>query len=684
MKRICTLVYLFTAFGVVAIGSVALAQDASPSQADHLAMCRLVLQTPDAPDDQKLRACKTLGELGGAEDVPVLAALLTDERWSHPARLGLQSIPDPAAAAALRLAVLELQSQPLLLVGVIHGLGVLRDAEAVEPLELLLSQEDTDVMVRCEAARTLGMIGTSDAAMVLLTATKREDVQNSEEMKDAIADGLMRVGDALSEDESHVAIDVYQTILELYPRDAANPPAQAWLAATRKLVLLEKSPGVAIIELLQSGDPATIRMALTLARELPADVYNLRSLVECLDTFAEDPALMAQILGTLGARADRDENGKLVALDAVLHVALNAKSPEVQTAALRAVGAFNDATVIPNLFTMAASGDAAIASAAKDAITAMEGDEVNEAIGEAIGEAITLADPTIRLFAVELVGRRRIVAAAPELAALFTTEDAVLRNATITALGRMATADQLGVLVDALVNPATSAEELELLKAAITEATPRMANSDVAAQSLTNAFDTTTDAALKRYLIDPMGTVGTTAALERLVPLATTANAEDPLADAASRVLGRWNTPDVFGPLLTMAGDSAVAEKIRIRAIRGAYRVIRQMNLTNDEKLAMLTKAIETTWREEDTILAIDTFGRISSLESLNAAVEWLTKEDGRYKEAAAAAIVVAVEKIAEEGTIEMNGTASALQAVIAAGPQDAEVLRRANERLPK
>ena len=56
----------------------------------------------DAPHKEKVDACRVLGRIGTTEAVPVLAALLGDEKLSHMARYGLEPIPDRAVDDALR------------------------------------------------------------------------------------------------------------------------------------------------------------------------------------------------------------------------------------------------------------------------------------------------------------------------------------------------------------------------------------------------------------------------------------------------------------------------------------------------------------------------------------------------------------------------------------------------------
>src|ERR1035438_4564423 len=83
-----------------------------------------VLQRSDASLHDKARACQQLGEFGTKEAVPALAALLSDEVLSAYARSGLEGIPDPSAAAALRSALTSLKGNRL--IGVVNSLGAIR------------------------------------------------------------------------------------------------------------------------------------------------------------------------------------------------------------------------------------------------------------------------------------------------------------------------------------------------------------------------------------------------------------------------------------------------------------------------------------------------------------------------------------------------------------------------------
>ena len=70
-----------------------------------------VLKSPETPKDAKRYICRWLAVVGSADCVPAVAELLGDADLSHPARMALEPLAHPAAAAALRDALAQGQRQ---------------------------------------------------------------------------------------------------------------------------------------------------------------------------------------------------------------------------------------------------------------------------------------------------------------------------------------------------------------------------------------------------------------------------------------------------------------------------------------------------------------------------------------------------------------------------------------------
>jgi HEAT repeat protein len=159
----------------------------------------------DAGQKQKVDACRSLAAIGGTDAVPVLAALLSDEKLSHMARYGLEPIPDPAVDDALRDALGKLKGR--LLVGVIASVGVRRDTKAVRPLVRLL--RDSDVEVAQAAARALGRIGTPGATKVLHATLLKAPAA----LRPAVADACLSCAEALLAQGKHSeAAAIYKSV----------------------------------------------------------------------------------------------------------------------------------------------------------------------------------------------------------------------------------------------------------------------------------------------------------------------------------------------------------------------------------------------------------------------------------------------------------------------------------------
>src|ERR1039458_5987394 len=114
--------------------AAAFAAPAQPTTREQVTKLCAVLRS-DAPQKEKADACRELARIGTKDAVAPLAALLPDDKLSHMARYGLETIPDASVDKALRDAAGKLHGRQL--VGVIGSIGVRRDAKAVKALAKL-------------------------------------------------------------------------------------------------------------------------------------------------------------------------------------------------------------------------------------------------------------------------------------------------------------------------------------------------------------------------------------------------------------------------------------------------------------------------------------------------------------------------------------------------------------------
>ncbi len=176
--------------------------------------------------DVKANACRELKLAGTEKSIPVLASFLTDADLSHPARYALESMPYPAAGAALREALGK--ATGLARSGVIDSLGQRRDPLAIPLLAPDLANKD--IVLVAAAATALGKIGTLEAASLLTTAWLT--AQDAVRIK--IDDGLLVCADRL-----RLAGKVAEAA-KIY--DALSPPSEPRLIRAARCTAACKWP----------------------------------------------------------------------------------------------------------------------------------------------------------------------------------------------------------------------------------------------------------------------------------------------------------------------------------------------------------------------------------------------------------------------------------------------------------
>jgi len=603
--------------------------------------CAAVLRS-GAPHEQKLAACKRLALIGGAESVPILAPLLVDKELSHAARIALEAIPDAAAAASLRKAIPGLKGK--LLVGVINSLGERRDPQAAVVLTALLT--DADVEVGCAAARALGRIGTSESTDALENAISTAGGQ----VRVAVGDALLACAESLlRQSNSKEAAAVYEIVSK------SELPKSLRLAAVRGEILASGAAGIGLlVAQLMSLDEEAFAAALGVCREAPG-AEATRAIADAIACLT--PRHQCQLLGALADRGDS-------AARPAVRKAVGSAEPAVRMAAISALATLGDASDLELLTAAAVDPDPQIAVTAAAALTMLDGPGMDRAF---VG-MLDKAKGRSRRMLVEVMGQRRIAQAVPELLKVADDPDKPTRLAAIGALGATVAADQLSVLT-ARVMASKSPEELAAAQTALRAACVRSIDKNTCAEKLAVCLR---EAGLqnKLFLLELLGAIGGPNALE-----AVAASASDPsedVQDVATRVLGRWMTPNA-APVLLEASRKSANLKLRTRALRGYVRIIRQMDIPDERRLTMCRDAMAAAERDEERVLVIQALGRIASPAVLAEVVPFL--KTPALKQAAASSAVSIAEKIVVANPAV---AAAAVQKVLAASPDDATA-RRAN-----
>jgi HEAT repeat protein len=566
-----------------------------------------VLQS-DASKADKAITCKQLAIWGTADAVPALAALLPDEELTSWSRIALEAIPDPAAAAALREALATLQGRTL--IGVINSIGVRGDAEAVDGLTTRL--KDADAEVASAAAVALGKIG--DAAA---TGSLRRALSDAPDaVRSAVAEGCVLCAERLLADgKTAEAAALYDEVRQ------ADVPKQRVVEATRGAILARQAAGVSLlVEQLKSGDKSLVAIGLSTARELSGPGVT-KALVAELDNIA--PAQQALLILALADRGDAE------AMPAMLQAA-KSKTSQVRIAAVNFLKQLGDESCVSVLLQVATDDETNVAQAAKTALEALAGDGVDADLASRLEQARGKE----RQVLIELVGRRRI-AAVPALLAAVEDADPQIRAAALTALGEVATLDDLSVLITRVVAP-PHAEDTQVAQQALSAACVRMPQREACAEKLAAAL-VQAPLPAKVAILETLSAMGGATALQTVG-----AAAKDPdpqLQDTATRLLGSWMTVDAAPVLLDLA--KAPSGKYKVRALRGYLRLPRQFSMTEEQRVAMCRNALQAAERDEERKLVLEVIERYPSIDMYRLAVE-ASRIPSLKHDAAAVALAVA------------------------------------------
>jgi HEAT repeat protein len=577
----------------------AAAADAQDSSASKERALIGILQS-SAPPAEKAVPCKQLAIYGTKDAVPALAALLADAELASWARIALEAIPDPAAAAALRNALDKLQGK--LLIGVINSIGVRRDPKAVSDLAKKLKDQDPNVV--SAAAVALGRIGGATAAKALTQSLSAAP----EAARSDVARGCILCAESfLAQGKSTEARKLYDTVR------TASVPRQRQLEAIRGAILARQSAGLPLLlEQLRSPDKALFGIGLRTARELPG-----RDITEALaaELGKCSPARQSFLLLALADRTDA----------AVMPAVLAAASNGSQTLRLTAIGALDrrgDVSSVPVLLNAAADADADVSQAALSALARLPGNEVDAALSD----RLATASGKNRQVLITLAGQRHIDRALPVIVSSTGDSDAGVRNAAVQAIGLLGTDAQAADLVRLLQATQNAKErgDIEMAFLAISSRTGTRSVPPVLPLARND------DVALRIIALHVLASAGGPDALAAVQ--SAVQDKDESVQDEAVRTLSTWpnNWPEDSGvaqPLLTLAKSDAKTSH-QVLALRGYLQYLQSnKQLKNDDKLSKVTDVLPLIKRPEEKRLAIAAIGTIPAPAALELLVVFAAEQ---------------------------------------------------------
>jgi HEAT repeat protein len=583
------------------------AKPAEPTTKEQVAKLCAVLSS-DSPQKDKADACRELARIGTKDAVAPLADLLGDEKLSHMARYGLETIPDASVDKALRDAAAKLHGRQL--VGVIGSLGVRRDAKAVNALAKLLHDSDNDVAQA--AARALGRIGNPPAAKALQDALDGVSAANQL----AFCEGLLRCAEtAEAKGKREAAMAMYDRLRKL------SAPHQVRTAALRGAILTRKEDGLPLLAVALHSDDFTLVLAAARTAQEMSGSQVTRLLAGELAGLPADRQIV--VIQTLGKRADE------VALPALSVAAQNGEKP-VRLAAVRALAEIGKPSALPVLVDLLGDADREVAQAAQESLASLPGGEVDAAIITMLADGT----PARRTTAMELIVRRRMISAIPALFDVAGGTDAKLRTAAVSKLGELAGPAELPRMLDMLAK-AKSSEDLEATEQALSAICLKAAKPESCVGQVEARLAQSPPAQKCALLRVLGGAVGGTTALRTVRAAVNDPNPE--VHAAAIRVLGGWSTADAAADLLELArtADNPTDKSI---CLRGYLALAGHADLPADKRLAMCREAAALVQKDEEKKLLLAALGGIVTTDALDLIKPYL--DDPATKEEASTAAV--------------------------------------------
>jgi HEAT repeat protein len=575
-----------------------------------------VLQS-NAPLFDKARACQQLGEFGDRDAVPALAALLTDEHLNAYARSGLEGIPDPSAAAALRTAAASLKGQAL--AGVINSLGVLRDAQAVGFLRKLA--EDPASSVVAESMLALGRIATKESLQFLqLSLGKPSELMQT----NAAAACLLAAEKRITEGDTSTAAALYDAVRK------ANVPMIYRAGATRGAIVARKAKGVPLlIEQLRSPDLILRNAALITIREVPSD-----ALASALNAELDRSPVELQII-IITALMDCHNAKSLQALQAKV----SSEDATVRKTALIVLGKIGGAAEAGVLIkAVAAQRNAEDTAVALNSLGRMAGAAIDAQIVKALGST---ADVGVRVSLMRLAEIRGMTNASRTLLGQAADPDIKVSIAALRALKAVAGPAELPALI-AFIKTCKDEAVRENAENAVVGASGKAADAAVGGEMVIAELQQAADPALRNSWVRILASLGYGKSLPVILAIMTDAN--ESVAANAIEQIARWPDPSPIDNLVVVAQTSAnpALRKCALTSIiKLATTAAEERQRPAEVIVKWFQRAIPSAQTIEDRRLIISGLGRLKHIESFRLLAPYLA-DVGLQNEAAVAIIQIA------------------------------------------
>jgi HEAT repeat protein len=566
----------------------------------------------DASFEAKQFVCRQLAKIGTPKEVPLLAKMLKDEKYSDMARYGLGPIAGPEVDAALKAALGQTQGK--VRIGIVSTMAYRRNQESLSVLIPLTT--DADKELARAALTAVGHIGGTQAAEALV----RDLTAARPEARFIVADALLACADGfVAQGQKDKASELYASMLK------PEMPALTQAAALRGLAA-SGAPGAIsqVLAALRSGEPVIQKAGMSCIQLMQGS--------EITEAFAKEiPNLPVNaqviLLEALGARGD------VTALPEVKK-ALSSPDLQVRVAALRVLGQLGNASSVESLIAAAGASNVEERTAALGSLRVLGGDGVEAALISSLTTAPTNVRPSI----VRVLVDRNIVGAVPSLMKMASDLDA--RSAIEALKGLSAMADEKAM--PALLQLLAEAQDDGVREAAeqtVTTLAHKITDQSKQAESALAALAAEKQEKIRCALIRVLGGIGTTPAFEAVRGVLN--DSSEKVRETAVRALAQW--PDTTAEeILLKVQQNNPNQTLRTLALRGLVRLLGADTGRSPASLVETYKQILTRVNDaEEKKLVLSGLAGIPDVNALKL-VEPFLKDDAVKAEAALAMLQIA------------------------------------------
>jgi len=571
-----------------------------------------VLRSPDTTKDARRYLCRWLSVVGSAQCVPAVSELLTDADLSHPARMALEPMANPAAGAALRAALPKVQGK--LLAGVIASIGMRRDPEAIEALRTLAGQADPAVAGAAVAA--LGEIGTEEAARVLEALRVPEGL-----LRTLARARIAAAGRLASAGKGAEAAAIYQALMQ-----PEQPRAVRVAALVGQIGSLGRAEAAKLIVELVQGDDAGIRTA-TLAALVGSTDKALHDAVAG-ELPAMKPAGQLVLLGVLADLAEVSARG------AVVKVLQSAGEENIRLAALECLARHGEAADVELLVRTARGKSAAEADAARKVLQRMG----KPGVDEALVRLIESPDAEDRSVVLAVLASRRVESALPTFVRLLEGPDAALATEAAKALGVLGGVGQVTPLAS-LLTRTPGAELRSASEEAVKSICNRAADKRAAARALLAALEGAGTPAGRLSLVPLLAYTRGPEALGAVGKAMQ--DASEDVREAAVRTLVAWPEAAAAPQLIELARTAQKPTHAVLALRDGCLRLAAMKDVPMAERVSIYRSVLELARRPEEKRQAIAGLAQVPSVGALEL-LQGSAKDPALGGDAVAAALRLA------------------------------------------